>query len=60
MTIVDAKWTPKFNILIIKCHICNTEFEHRADRWNARCTYCHTQERLDIIRDNYVKGVIKK
>lgn len=57
MTIVDAKWTPKFNILIIKCHICNTEFEHRADRWNARCTYCYQYERLDKIRDNYVKGV---
>jgi Zn finger protein HypA/HybF involved in hydrogenase expression len=55
MTIVEAKWTSEFNILVIKCHICDTEFEHRADRWNARCPYCHTIERLNIIRDNYLR-----
>jgi len=56
MKIVDAKWTKKYNVLVIKCHVCNTEFEHRADRWYARCTYCHTQERLDKIRDHYLTG----
>jgi len=50
MKIIDARWTPQINILLILC-TCGNTFEHRADRWRCRCFNCHREERLDKIRD---------
>ena len=50
MKIVDARWTPRVNMLVIVCD-CGHEFEHRADRWRVRCP-CGRQGHLAVLRDN--------
>lgn len=54
--IIDAKWTPYCNILIMKCGRCDAIFEHRANRWTVRCPSCGKQGGLEKIRKNYVKN----
>lgn len=53
MRIVSAKWTPKINYLIIKCH-CGNLFKHRSDRWWAKCRNCYDSQKLDRIRQKYL------
>jgi hypothetical protein len=36
---VDAYWTPQVNIYYLLC-TCGEIFQHRADRWLARCPVC--------------------
>lgn len=52
MQIVDARWTPRINILTIRCS-CNRLFKHRADRWTVRCPYCSCKCGLTKLRDKY-------
>ena len=49
LRIVDARWTPVVNMLLIQCD-CGRTFEHRADRWNVRCT-CGRRENIHWLRD---------
>ena len=49
MKIIDAKWTPKVNLLKIKCP-CGVEFWHRADRWTLQCPECGHQEGIVALR----------
>ena len=51
MTITSARWTPRVNLLTIRCS-CGRLFEHRADRWQVRCV-CGRQEGLGAIRERY-------
>lgn len=39
MKIINAKWTPKFNLLKIKCD-CGEIFWQRADRKRMICPEC--------------------
>lgn len=39
MKIIDARWTPRVNMLLIEC-LCGNRFEHRSDRWIVRCRRC--------------------
>lgn len=58
MKIVDVRWTPQMNILTIEC-LCGKEFEHRADRWNARCA-CGRSENLGKVRERLALRPVKK
>lgn len=49
--IVGARWTPRVNMLEIRCG-CGRTFEHRSDRWRVRCA-CGETERLDALRDRW-------
>jgi len=49
MKIIDAKWTPKVNLLKIKCS-CGEEFWHRADRWTLQCPRCGQREGIVAVR----------
>ena len=49
MKIIDTKWTPKVNLLKIKCS-CGEEFWHRADRWTLQCPECGRQEGIVALR----------
>ena len=52
MQITDAKWTPKVNLLKIKCR-CGNEFWHRADRKKVKCFRCGHIDYLGPIRKRY-------
>jgi len=39
MKIINAEWTPKVNMLVIKCK-CNNKFYHKADRIKIKCPKC--------------------
>ena len=52
--IIGARWTPKVNMLKIRCGRCDAIFEHRADRWTVRCPSCGKQGGLGKIRHNWV------
>lgn len=57
LKIINAEWTPKYNLLIIRCD-CRGVFKHRADRWVVKCPDCLKQENLGHLRDQY--SVLKK
>lgn len=48
MTLVDVFWTPKVNMLVVKCD-CGRTFEHRLDCWTVRCK-CGRAENIEVIR----------
>jgi hypothetical protein len=52
MRIIDARWTPIINLLIISCD-CGRQFEHRADRWTVRCN-CGRTQRIDELRQQWL------
>ena len=54
MRIVDAKWTPVVNMLIIDCE-CTGRISHRADRWNVRCIWCGNRANLTELRARYLE-----
>lgn len=47
MEIKDARWTPRVNILLMKCQ-CGHTFEHPANRKWAVCPQC--QSKTDTLR----------
>lgn len=49
MKIIDARWTPRVNMLMIECN-CGNRFEHRADRWIVKCMNCMRQDHLQRMR----------
>lgn len=49
--IVDAKWTPTVNYLIIECDNCGCRYEARADRWRLRCFQCQFVDNMQNVRD---------
>ena len=49
--IIDARWTPKVNMLVIRCGKCTSIFEHRTDRWTVRCPDCGRQSGLGKLRE---------
>jgi len=51
--IVDAKWTPQVNMYIMRCGRGHT-WEHRSDRWWARCPICNEAGHTHKIRCNAV------
>ena len=51
--IIDAKWSPEVNYLIMKCGRCSAIFEHRADKCTVRCPSCGKQSGLDKLRGEY-------
>ncbi len=59
MEILDAKWTPKINILLIRCE-CGNIISHRADRWQVYCHKCQNKENLSLIRQKYVYKNLKE
>jgi len=59
MRIVDAKWTPRVNMLIIKCTACDRRFEHRADRWQVRCE-CGQERHLGALRERMLADIEHK
>jgi len=52
MQIIDAKWTPRVNLLKIKCP-CGNEFWYRADRWRVKCPECDYEDYLGPMRKRY-------
>ena len=52
--IIDGKWTPMINMLIMTCGDCLSIFDHRADRWTVRCPDCGKQAGLGKLRKEYV------
>ena len=52
MQLIDAKWTPKVNLLKIRCP-CGNEFWHRADRRKVKCPECDYDWHLGAIREQY-------
>jgi len=52
MEIIDAKWTPKVNLLKIKC-CCGNKFYHRADRKKVKFFNCNRAGYLWFIRKQY-------
>lgn len=59
MEVIDAKWTPTVNYLLIRCK-CGEEFWHRADRFRVRCSgrFCSRTDNLSRMRE--VSGEEKK
>ena len=51
--IIDAKWTPKMNLLVVRCGGCDAIFNHRSDRWTVRCPRCGKQGHLARMREEY-------
>jgi len=58
MKIVDAKWTPQFNLYIIRCD-CGREFQHRTDRWSITCPFCHKKGDTGKLREEIEPGQIR-
>uniref|UniRef100_A0A6H2A5R6 Uncharacterized protein n=1 Tax=viral metagenome TaxID=1070528 RepID=A0A6H2A5R6_9ZZZZ len=56
MKILDIRWTPTINILVINCGRCDTIFEFRIDRWNVRCPTCGMPTGMDKLRKGWVKS----
>jgi len=54
MKIIDARWTPRINMLLIKCW-CSYEFWHQSNRWRAKCGKCGSENNLGKIRDRYLE-----
>lgn len=54
MEIVEARWTPRVNLLRVRCG-CGKEHEHRADRWTVRCPHCGALDHLGSLRAAYVE-----
>ncbi len=54
MIIIDADWTPRYNLLTIACS-CGCRFQHRADRWKVTCPDCKRSENLAAIRERIIK-----
>jgi hypothetical protein len=52
--IVTARWTPRVNELLIRCH-CGREFWYRADRWNVHCPACRAASDMSVLRIVYHK-----
>lgn len=52
MKIMNAKWDPKVNWLVIKCE-CGREFRHRADRIKVLCPRCYRTADLMKLKDAY-------
>jgi hypothetical protein len=48
--ILDAEWGPLYNNLKLQCPRGH-EWEHRCDRWIAKCPKCNWQEHLSTIRN---------
>ncbi len=46
MDIVDAEWTPRVNMLIVRCQ-CRQLFKHPANRRVAICPSCGRKEVLN-------------
>lgn len=56
MRIINAKWRPDVNRLIVSCS-CRKIFAHRADRWWAHCPTCGCKENLRVLRERYCNEV---
>ena len=54
--IVDCRWTPKVNMLKIRCLKCQGEFWHRADRWKVMCVNCNNTQNLGIVRESFLES----
>lgn len=48
--IIDAKWHPKVNYLLIECG-CGNRFWHRADRRKITCHKCLTMADCMKLKD---------
>lgn len=53
LQILDAIWTPRVNLLVIRCSACRRHFTHRADRWMAVCPTCKSASHLSLLRASY-------
>ena len=49
-TIIDATWTPKVNVLLIKCGRCYDEFRFPANRVNVSCPQCGSYDNMHRIK----------
>lgn len=58
MKVIDIKWTPNVNKLIILCD-CGKKFEHRLDRWWVRCKVCGRKQIVDTLRNEFVFEKLK-
>lgn len=54
MRIVNARWTPTVNVMVILCD-CGKEFDHRADRWRVVCPECKRRANLGYLRENCIE-----
>jgi Zn finger protein HypA/HybF involved in hydrogenase expression len=59
MRIIDIKWTPKVNIFIIKCTLCNTEFIFPMNRFRWYCPQCNYMIKIEDIRELYLRRGIE-
>jgi len=55
MKIINARWTPNYNLLAIRCD-CGLVLFHRADRWTVRCHHCKATADISKLRDALVFG----
>ncbi len=53
MKIVACYWDVPTNMLRILCD-CGEKFDHRADRWFAKCPSCKEVEHLSELRNRWV------
>ena len=38
--IIDAKWTPRVNVILLQCRRCGTKTRAPANRRRVRCSRC--------------------
>lgn len=56
MYIINARWTPMVNYLLIKCE-CGYEWWHRADRRKIVCDKCLTKTDCHKLKAQGVRYV---
>ena len=54
MKIIGAGWTPKYNLLEIRCS-CKRIFDTRADRHNVKCPFCKKMTKVYNLREDYCR-----
>jgi len=56
---IKIEWTPKFNLLYIRCN-CGINFASYVNRWKVVCPVCGKIESTDLLRKILVKRWAKK
>ena len=58
MRISDTFWTPKINVLLIKCD-CENLQPMETDKWKIKCSRCGKEIKMNELRREYCieKGI---
>jgi len=55
LKLIDAKWSPRVNILIIQCD-CGSVINHAADKVLIHCVLCRAYKNLHKLREEELSG----